>query len=246
MLRLLGFSEERLARLLDDYRRSDLSAADIALIDVGLDPNAPSDPLVSEAARLEAAQVAAAGDALCTLADRLGVAPDFAPVEIPAGGRQGGPPVPQKIVHPSPPEARPIVEAPSGDPDAECVDRVCRGDLSAFEELMNRHSRRVYRTLVGILGDPDEARDAMQDTFLKVFQHLGTFQRRSKFSTWLVTIAGNTGIQILREKRRFESLEWDADSDTAFRPRQVQAWSATSSSSRPKTPPPRSASAFPR
>ena len=110
------------------------------------------------------------------------------------------------------------------DPDGECVARVQRGDLDAFEELMNRHSQRVYRTLVGILGNQDDARDAMQDTFLKVFQHLARFEGRSKFSTWLVSIATNTGIQRLRERRPMESLDENGFDEEGFRPRQVQAW----------------------
>jgi len=110
------------------------------------------------------------------------------------------------------------------DPDAECVGKVKAGDLDAFEELMNRHSQRVYRTLVGILGNPDDARDAMQDTFLKVFQHLPGFEGRSKFSTWLVSIATNTAIQRLRERRPMESLDESGPDDEGFRPRQVQAW----------------------
>jgi RNA polymerase sigma-70 factor (ECF subfamily) len=108
------------------------------------------------------------------------------------------------------------------DPDAESVARVLGGDLDSFEELMNRHSQRVYRTLVGILGNPDEARDAMQDTFLKAFQHLAAFEGRSKFSTWLVSITTNTAIQRLRERRPMESL--DETFDEQFRPREVQAW----------------------
>ena len=110
------------------------------------------------------------------------------------------------------------------DPDGECVARVQRGDLDAFEELMNRHSQRVYRTLVGILGNQDDARDAMQDTFLKVFQHLARFEGRSKFSTWLVSITTNTGIQRLRERRPMESLDETGFDEEGFRPRQVQAW----------------------
>jgi len=89
---------------------------------------------------------------------------------------------------------------------------------------MNRHSQRVYRTLVGILGNPDEARDAMQDTFLKVFQHLAGFEGRSKFSTWMVSIASNTAIQRLRERKPMESLDESAPDEEGFRPRQVQAW----------------------
>ena len=112
----------------------------------------------------------------------------------------------------------------SVDPDAECVARVQSGDLDAFEELMSRHNQRVFRTLVGILGNPDEACDAMQDTFLKAFQHLASFEGRSKFSTWLVSIATNTGIQRLRERRPLESLDESDHDEEGFRPRQVQAW----------------------
>jgi RNA polymerase sigma-70 factor (ECF subfamily) len=65
----------------------------------------------------------------------------------------------------------------------------------------------------------------MQDTFLKAFQHLGEFQGRSRFSTWLVSIAGNTGVQRLRERRRLENLqEDDPQSEEGFRPRQLRAW----------------------
>ena len=129
-----------------------------------------------------------------------------------------------KKVHLSPSEPRHTAVPLSIDPDADTVARVQKGDLDAFEELMIRHNQRVYRTLVGILGNPDDARDAMQDTFLKVFQHLGGFEGRSKFSTWLVSIATNTGIQRLRERRPMESLDDSGPEEEGFRPRQVQAW----------------------
>src|SRR5205814_9277489 len=109
------------------------------------------------------------------------------------------------------------------DPDTEFVARAQGGDLDSFEELMNRHSRRVYRTLVGILGNHDEARDAMQDTFLKAFQHLAGFEGRSKFSTWLVSITTNTGRQRLRERRPMESLD-ETHNEEGFCPRQFHAW----------------------
>jgi RNA polymerase sigma-70 factor, ECF subfamily len=132
--------------------------------------------------------------------------------------------IPEKKAHLSTPEQRHTAVTTCVDPDAEYVARVQGGDLNAFEELMNRHSQRVYRTLVGILGNPDEARDAMQDTFLKVFQHLAGFEGRSKFSTWLVSIASNTAIQRLRERKPMESLDESAPDEEGFRPRQVQAW----------------------
>ena len=127
-----------------------------------------------------------------------------------------------KKAHLSSSDQRHTYVAEPVDPDAEAVARVLDGDLDSFEELINRHSRRVYRTLVGILGNPDEARDAMQDTFLKAFQHLSAFEGRSKFSTWLLSITTNTGLQRLRERRPTESL--DETFDEELRPRQLQAW----------------------
>jgi RNA polymerase sigma-70 factor (ECF subfamily) len=139
-------------------------------------------------------------------------------------GREFASEIPAKKAHLSEPRDRHTDVTVFVDPDAECVDKVKAGDLDAFEELMNRHSQRVYRTLVGILGNPDDARDAMQDTFLKAFQHLASFEGRSKFSTWLVSISTNTAIQRLRERRPMESLDESGPEEEGFRPRQIQAW----------------------
>jgi RNA polymerase sigma-70 factor (ECF subfamily) len=99
------------------------------------------------------------------------------------------------------------------------------GDVEALEELVRRHSRRVYRTLVGFLGDSADAQDAMQDAFLKAFEHISEFQGRSKFSTWLLSIARNTALQRLRERENVGSLDEDGRvEEDEFRPRQVRAW----------------------
>jgi RNA polymerase sigma-70 factor (ECF subfamily) len=61
---------------------------------------------------------------------------------------------------------------------------------------------------------------------LKAFQHLGNFQGRSKFSTWLVSIASNTGLQRLRERKPIHSLDDDAvETEGGFRLQQIRAWS---------------------
>lgn len=134
-------------------------------------------------------------------------------------------PVSPEIAHLPAPVPRLRQESEKADPDRDAAAKAREGDLKAFEELVDRHGRRVYRTLVGILGNPEEARDAMQDTFLKAFQHLPGFEGRSKFSTWLLSIAANTGIQRLRERRIAASLDDPGiNSGEGFRPRQVQAW----------------------
>jgi RNA polymerase sigma-70 factor (ECF subfamily) len=175
----------------------------------------------TEKETLDAIVAVSLADFFSVLQAGLGAAPDFArrwkaPLnESKIGARKA---------HLSAPDSRHINEASLGDPDGECVDRVRSGNLDSFEELMNRHSQRIYRTLMGILGNPEEARDAMQDTFLKAFQNINGFERRSKFSTWLVTIATNTGIQRLRERKPHESLDEATVEDEGFRPKQLQAW----------------------
>ncbi len=228
-----GIPKEFSYRIASDHRACDLPAADLALLDfarkLAATPDkfhrADLDTLLGQSFTEEQVQEAIAVTAftnfLTTLQAGLGVAPDFAPLQT----LQRGAAQPEKIVNLSPPDSRPTATELPADPDSEPVAMAQNGDLEAFETLVNRHSQRVYRTLLGMLGSPDEARDAMQDTFLKVFQNLGRFERRSKFSTWLVSIASNTGLQRLRERKHIESLDEEAlESEDGFRPRQVRAW----------------------
>jgi RNA polymerase sigma-70 factor, ECF subfamily len=127
-------------------------------------------------------------------------------------------------LYPSSCQPRPTSDAGAPeDPDAVLVAQVQSGDTNAFEDLVRRHSRRVFGVLAGVLGNIDDARDATQDVFLKAFEHIDSFQGRSKFSTWLISIAINTGTELLRRRRPTETLD-EADDDEGFRPRQIQSW----------------------
>jgi RNA polymerase sigma-70 factor (ECF subfamily) len=109
--------------------------------------------------------------------------------------------------------------------DSELVAQAQGGNLQAFEELVRRNTQVIYRALIAILGDLADAQDAMQDTLLSAFKHIGGFQGRSKFSTWLVSIARNAALQRLRGRRNMESLDQnDSQEDPDFRPRQIVAW----------------------
>jgi RNA polymerase sigma-70 factor (ECF subfamily) len=131
-----------------------------------------------------------------------------------------------KEVNPSVISERQITEPEvvSDDPDLEIVARVRNGETDAFEALVRKHGRRVYRSLLAIVGSAEEAEDALQDAFLKAFQHLSNFEGRSRFSTWLVRIAINTGLQRVRSRKEFDRLDED---DEEFRPRHIQAWTDT-------------------
>ena len=111
------------------------------------------------------------------------------------------------------------------DPDAALVMGVQNGNRQAFEELFARHSHRIYRTLVCIIRNAEEAQDAMQDTFLRALIHIDDFQRRSKFSTWLTSIANNIALQRLRDQRRLD-LFGETRDESEFHARQERAWDA--------------------
>ena len=112
------------------------------------------------------------------------------------------------------------------DEDADLVGRTRSGDLDAFDELVHRHQRRIYRTLVAIVRNTDEAEDGLQNVFLSAFQHIGNFQGNSKFLTWLTRIAINEGTARLRTRKEIESLGETSEGDVPFRPRDVTEWGA--------------------
>lgn len=167
-----------------------------------------------EAQIIEAVTVAGLVNFLNTLQAGLGATPDFPPP------RTFSP----KDLYPLHDKTRLTSDPGSAeDPDAEIVTSVQKGDIDAFEELVRRHSRRVYGVLSGLLGSMEDVPDLTQDVFLKAFEHIGAFQRRSKFSTWLTSIAINAGTQLLRDRKSTEPLAED-DDDEGFRPRQIQDW----------------------
>jgi RNA polymerase sigma-70 factor (ECF subfamily) len=87
----------------------------------------------------------------------------------------------------------------------------CRqGELAAFTELFAACEGRVYRLALTILGDPQDAEDAVQDVFLRVFRGIDGFRGGSAFTTWLTAIVVNTCRDKLRRRkvRRTFSLEW--------------------------------------
>lgn len=75
------------------------------------------------------------------------------------------------------------------------------GDEQAFAALWSRHSKMVLQKALRITRNYADAEDAVQDAFLRAFVHLESFEQRSKFSTWVVQIAINSALMILRRKR---------------------------------------------
>jgi RNA polymerase sigma factor (sigma-70 family) len=87
------------------------------------------------------------------------------------------------------------------------------GDEGAFRELWIRHSQMIFRVLMRVTRNREDSEDALQETFLKAFAHLGNFEARAKFSTWLTRIAVNSGLMILRRRRSRPTTTTDSQFD---------------------------------
>ena len=101
------------------------------------------------------------------------------------------------------------------------------GDVSAFESLVKKYDRNVFRIANHITHNREDAEDVVQDAFLKAYENLEQFQGQSKFYTWLVRIAVNEALMKLRKRRpeRTVSLDEDVKTEEDSLPREVADWS---------------------
>jgi RNA polymerase sigma-70 factor, ECF subfamily len=94
-------------------------------------------------------------------------------------------------------------------PEAGLVASAKDGIHAAFEELCRRHSAAIFRTIIRITHHQEDAEDALQESVLKAFVHLKSFDGRSSFSTWFTRIAINSALMVLRKKRVYREVEMD-------------------------------------
>jgi RNA polymerase sigma-70 factor (ECF subfamily) len=86
--------------------------------------------------------------------------------------------------------------------EAALVAGLRAGDAAAYEEMVRRHLPRMLATARRVVGNEEDARDAIQDAFLSAFRALDSFEGQSRLSTWLHRIAVNAALMKLRSKRR--------------------------------------------
>lgn len=102
--------------------------------------------------------------------------------------------------------------ADSSPSDADLARRIVEGDQHAFELLMRRHNRPLYRTARSILKDDAEAEDALQDAYLQAYRAMDRYRGESSLSTWLTRIVVNEAIARSRKTtRRAEIIRLDGD-----------------------------------
>ncbi len=91
--------------------------------------------------------------------------------------------------------------------DRELIEACLQGRTEAFGELVRRYQDRVYNTVYRLLGQAEDAQDALQETFLSAFHSLDSFKGESQFFTWLYRIAVNSAISLRRKRRVGMRLE---------------------------------------
>lgn len=95
--------------------------------------------------------------------------------------------------------------------DAELIGRAQRSDHEAFRVLVERYQGRAYGLALRVLRNEEQARDAVQDAFLKVYGSLGKFEGRSGFYTWLYRLVMNVCLDLKRRDRSHRHVEWEEE-----------------------------------
>src|SRR5580692_9285133 len=110
--------------------------------------------------------------------------------------------------------------------DLNLVHASKNGDVAAFEQLVKRYDRKLLRIAQSVTHNREDSQDAVQEAFLKAFQHLGEFREDSKFSTWLIRITVNQSLMKLRKQRTIKEVSLDEDVQSEDKlPTEVTDWS---------------------
>ncbi len=120
------------------------------------------------------------------------------------------------------------ISASAGDDESVLVAAAQAGDADAFEALVTRYEKRIYRLAWNMTQNRSDAEDVVQDAFLKAFQHLADFHGKSRFYTWLVRITLNESLMKLRRRRHVEvSIDDQADTEESYAPRELKSCGPT-------------------
>jgi len=126
-------------------------------------------------------------------------------MESPKGGGRGG----GRLNEPRAPTSDQSAAASPEHDDLDLVRRAQTGDRAAFEALYHRYHQRVYAVALSVVKSPQDARDVVQEAFIKVHHHLPSFQGASSFYTWLYRISMNLSIDMLRRRKSARLVDYD-------------------------------------
>lgn len=119
-----------------------------------------------------------------------------------------------------------ITPEPANTEELDLVTRARSGEISAFNDLVRKYERKIYRLAKNITQNDEDAEDVLQETFLKAYEHLGDFQGNSKFYTWIVRIGVNEALMKLRKRKSDRTVPLDEPVDTGEETvvREIAVW----------------------
>jgi RNA polymerase sigma-70 factor (ECF subfamily) len=97
--------------------------------------------------------------------------------------------------------------------DSVLVARAKAGDYEAFEQLVNRHERRLYALAMNIVRQREDAEDVVQTAFLNALEHLNDFREEASFATWITRIATYAALKVLRKRKGLDIVSLDEATD---------------------------------
>lgn len=118
---------------------------------------------------------------------------------------------------------------PNNRSDSELIRRAKGEDFDAFEELVNRHSARIYSLLYRLLRRREDAEDLLQQTFLSAFQNISRFREEASFRTWITRIATNFALMKFRKEGKIHTVSLSDPQNFTDEgvplPREIADWS---------------------
>jgi RNA polymerase sigma-70 factor (ECF subfamily) len=111
------------------------------------------------------------------------------------------------------------------------MSQAATGNFTAFQELTARFQSRVFGVAIRIVGQRQDAEDVTQQTFLSLIEHVGSFRGESSVATWILRIATNHALKVLRKRRGLPTVAWEESADDSYstlpHPEFIARWSAT-------------------
>lgn len=101
----------------------------------------------------------------------------------------------------------PVTVPPTSERDEDLLVRYHRGERTALDELFTRHRDTAYRVAYRLLGNAEDALDAVQEGYIKAMRHLHNFESRCSFKTWLLRIVSNAALDLGRQRKRRDHLK---------------------------------------
>jgi RNA polymerase sigma-70 factor (ECF subfamily) len=118
-----------------------------------------------------------------------------------------------------------LVHPEAGDPDLPLVEASAGGDAKAFETLIRKYDRKLYRIALNVTHNPEDAEEAVQDAFFKAYRNLDRFRSDARFATWLFRIAVNESLMKLRRQKRAGRMAEDPEGGEQHWEAELVEWS---------------------